>query len=267
MTHEHGDHYNVFQRFLKKYGNQSDFRMDYFLFNAVSESECYNSNNPSNGIRKNLAQMNDNVKNGFKYIKVHTGQTFYFANMKLEILYTHEDTYPKGLEYFNNSSTVFKTTFMNGSAEGDTGIWTGDLERIGSRRLRAMWGREGMKADMVQVAHHGWNGVEAELYDLISPEIVWFPSNAARYRDTIPGRELDGKWWFKGVDYHICYKVDSVKIIIMSDRHNATMTFREGKVDRTWLAQGSANADHLRDLIDNAPLTHDNETIIFPSQR
>ncbi len=259
ITHEHQDHFNVFTQFMEGFGPQNWFRFDFLLFNATSKAECYNCDNPEYKVRDTIEQMQEKVQNGFDYIKVHTGQTFYFANLKIEILYTHEDTYPLGLEYFNNSSTVFKTTFMNNGVDADSGIWLGDLERIGSRRLRAMWGSEGLKADMVQVAHHGYNGVEAELYDQISPTIVWFPSSTSRYtNESKAGYSFDSAQWMRAVNHHLCWEIPTVKLIIMADTWDTTMDFVKGK----------AQMDSLRDI--NHPekeVKHDDRAVIYTAQR
>lgn len=264
MTHEHMDHFTVFKQFMQNYGPQSWFRFDYFLFNATSKTECYNCNNPEYEVRNYIEEMQEKVKNGFDYIKVHTGQKFYFANLKIEILYTHEDTYPLGLEYFNNSSSIYKTTFMHNGVEADTCIWLGDVERIGSRRMRAMWGNEGLKADMVQVAHHGYNGVEAVYYDVVSPTIVWYPSSKGTYNtSSVPNRDPNGSGWMYAVDYHLCYEVSSVKLIIMSDMWDTTMRFENGK------AVIKENGDY--DLYDisnpDAKVEHNNQTVIYTGKR
>ena len=249
----------MFKQFMENFGPHNWFRFDYFLFNATSKSECYNCDNPEFKIRDAMKQLQEKMYKRFEYVKVHTGQAFYFANLKIEIMYTHEDTYPLGLEYFNNSTSVYKTTFMNNGVEEDSCIWLGDVERIGSRRMRAMWGSEGMKADMVQVAHHGYNGVETELYDVISPTIVWFPSSSSRYTvHSRPVYDINGKDWMYAVNHHVCYKVPSVKLIVMADTWDVVMTFVKGK----------AQMDSLRDVNDpEKEVVHDDKAVIFTEQR
>lgn len=221
ITHEHMDHFTVMKKTLEKYGGQ--FQLDYLLFNATSESECINSNNPESVIRKNMASLQQ--KAGFKYIKAHTGQVFYFANCKMEIMATHEDTYPKKLEYFNNSSTIFKTTIKSTDTQGNSResdcIWLGDEERIGGRRLRGLWGSN-LKAEMVQVAHHGGNGTDADVYKLIDPKIVWFP-NDNRYKQS-KGWE-NHKTWCNRVSWLVCYGLKNVDVIIMAENCDYTMIF------------------------------------------
>ncbi|MBE6690731.1 MAG: hypothetical protein E7590_05555 [Ruminococcaceae bacterium] len=224
LSHEHADHMNVLQSFLKTYGKNPAFRFDNFLFNATSDSECYNCSNPEFSMRRNIVSYKQYVTGGFNYLKVHTGQKFYFANCEMDIMGTHEDTYPKRLEYFNNSTTTFKTILTSTDNAGNKTttdcIWLGDLERIGSRRLRAMWG-ENMKADQVQVAHHGFNGCEEKLYDLILPDIVWYPYAKSHYTGSANWANSS---WSNQVDHHICHEMD-VKLIVMSDVYDYTLVF------------------------------------------
>lgn len=228
LTHEHTDHFMVFREFCEKYGQTGMIRLDMLLANFASKTEVSNVYNPQSVVQDNLVKHQEWVKGGFKYIKVHTGQTFYMANAKLECLYTHEDVWPQRLEYFNNTSTVFRVTLDDTNGKGivnksTTMVFLGDLERVGSKCMRAMHGTT-LDADMVQVAHHGWNGVEAELYDLISPEVVWFPYYKSQYTASTNPNKTE---WFYKVNYHLLCEITSVKIIIMADTFNTTIRITE----------------------------------------
>lgn len=226
ITHEHSDHHGGFKKFMQTKVN-STVKVERLLFNGASASETVNVTNPD--IRTIQGFVKDmEAKYGTKYIKVHTGQVFYFINAKIEILYTHEDAYPSKLEYFNNTSTTCKiTTSARGSADVVTGVWLGDLERVGSRRMRAMWG-DYLDSDMGQIAHHGVNGCEAALYDLIRPTVVWFPTSAARVKNMTDSPT--DKYWPYEVDYHVCREIDSVKLIIAADKYETTMVLTGGKL-------------------------------------
>ena len=223
LTHEHSDHFTVFKKFLQTYGKQN-FKMDYLVFNAISASERINSNNPETAVQTNFSTMKEWVNGGFNYIKAHTGQVFYFANLKMEVLYTHEDLYPKHVEYFNNSGTVVRTTITSGSRES-TCIWLGDMERNGSRRLRAMYGPT-LDSEMVQVAHHGGNGCEAALYELIQAEVVWFPSDSGRFNSQGAPAQAPGGAWYNKASWTACNSA-SAEIVIMSDKATQTMYITE----------------------------------------
>ena len=236
ITHEHWDHQMVFYNFCKEYGNQSNVRIDRLFYNPASNEETYNCYNPDSTIEVNL--LNGTIGNwirgdDFEAIKIHTGQVFYLANAELRVMYTHEDIQPQELGYFNNSSSIFKITLhttdrMIGQVAGsenivntETSIWLGDLERIGSKCMRAMYG-ETLKADIVQVAHHGYNGCEIALYDLIDPEIVLWPTDSNTWIGQT--KNPNTSTWFYQVDYHIAHNLTNVKLLNVSQYYNTTIT-------------------------------------------
>ena len=226
ITHEHADHHGGFKKFMQTKVNNS-VKVERLIFNGASASETVNVTNPDIKTIQGFVDTME-TKYGTKYIKVHTGQVFYLINAKIEILYTHEDAYPSKLEYFNNTSTTCKiTTSAKGTSDSVTAVWLGDLERVGSRRMRAMWG-DYLKSDMGQVAHHGVNGCEAALYDLIAPTVVWFPTSAARVK-SMTDSPTD-KYWPYEVDYHVCREISTVKLIISADKYETTMVLTGGKL-------------------------------------
>ena len=238
MTHEHQDHFGTFREFVKGYGQDKALKFERLLFNTTSASQQYNCHNPESTVRDNFDTLKSQVKDGLDIIKIHTGQVFYFANMKMEVLYTHEDAYPKGLEYFNNSTSVVRTTMTALAGAEDeavsTCIWLGDAERIVSRRLRSMYGNTALlQAEHVQVAHHGHAGVEIELYRIISPSVLWWPTRFSAYADRISN--ANHKVWYYRVNYELAYNVASVKTILVADTYNTTMIIKGSENDYTAL--------------------------------
>ncbi len=252
ITHEHWDHHMVFYNFCQEYGNYKEVRIDRLLYNPASNEETYNCYNPSSTIEDNV--LNGNIEkfirgDSFQIVKVHTGQKFYFANAELQVLYTHEDIHPQELVYFNNSSTIFRIDLgvtdrdKNQVASRDdvvnteSTIWLGDLERVGSKCMRAMYG-DTLKADAVQVAHHGYNGVEKELYALIDPEVVLWPTDSANWIGQT--KNPNSSNWFYQVDYFVAHELPNVKLIVVSSYYNTTLTFTENGPDyeNLWDALG-----------------------------
>lgn len=250
LSHEHMDHYSVLRDFCAEYGKKPELRMDALLFNPVSASERINSHNPETYVQNNLSALQNYVSGGFDLVKVHTGQTFYFVNLKLEVLYTHEDTYPKRLEYFNNSSTIFRGTLKTEDASGNptesTMIWLGDTERIGGRRIMAAYG-EGLKADMVQVAHHGHTAVHFIVYQLIAPDVVWWPASISNYRNYTSNK--DHATWYYRVDYQIAFELDSADLILIADTYNTTMFITGTQADWSNLIDLSGGTIVYTDVI------------------
>jgi hypothetical protein len=185
----------------------------------------------------------------FKYIKVHTGMTLYFANLKMEILMTPEDHAPFRITNSNDTNTVTKWTIRSTTAAANTSVtpsmlntagdttWTvlGDSCIYASRWLCAMWGgtynastdlydNAYMAADMVQLAHHGNIGCEVALYKTVKAEVVWFAHNAGAYNDYTQNGKGN---WTRHVD-NTAIHLSTVKYIVVAgiagDSYTDTVT-------------------------------------------
>lgn len=231
LSHGHGDHYSNFLNLCEDYGNQ--FVVEKLLANFTSDEEDYNSYNPTNYVRDQLLRIQRLTKNGMSYVKLHTGQKFYLRNMEIEVLYTHEDLGEVRFNYFNDSSTVIRTTFYstdgNGNRQGvpTSALWLGDLYQNGSKCLRAMYGSY-LKSDMVQLAHHGFQGCELALYRLVAPTCIWWPSSEQFFRETT---NPNSGYWAYNIHAAVATDIDSVRYIIIQDGYNTTVTITKDGAD------------------------------------
>ena len=107
-------------------------------------------------------------------IKAHTGQVMKIAGAEIEMLFTSADLEPYTLEYHNTSSLVFRVT-----AEGNSVMVLGDASQVTNNHLVKVY-KQYLKSDMVQIAHHGYNGV-ADLYSLIDADVVLFPGGVNQF--------------------------------------------------------------------------------------
>lgn len=242
ISHGHGDHYKIMRDFITQYAAYYGtyyITIDRLIANFTSDEEDDNSGNPDNAMRDNWETYSEQIKDapgeeaGFEFIKVHTGERFYIANAEFEVVYTHEDLYPNRLHIYNDSSTVFRMTLYhteNGkiSAASETSmLWLGDAQLDASKWMRSTYGSY-LKSDMVQVAHHNYQGCEWELYQLVAPECVWWPVNRARWTSTTHN---SGSTGYNLCCYNINYKLTSVKYIILSDDFNYTLTITKNGPD------------------------------------
>ncbi len=90
----------------------------------------------------------------------HSGMVYNFADISIEILFTHEDFYPNKLQIYNNSSTIFKITLA-----GKSFLVAGDLQEDGQIKAIKKCGTL-LESDFLQVTHHGFNG-QVEFYKYI----------------------------------------------------------------------------------------------------
>ena len=160
--------------------------------------------------------------------------TVYFANLKMEILMTYEDHAPYRITNSNDTNTVTKWTIR--SANKDT-IWTmlGDSCIYQSRWLCAMWGgryntstklydNSYLKADMLQLAHHGNIGCEIALYKSIQPEIVFFPHQSGSYNSYT---QDSGTNWADVVDRFVINELSTVKYIVVSGMNSTSSSYTD----------------------------------------
>jgi len=237
ISHDHGDHYNIMTDFIKQYASKWGnyyITIDHVIANFTSNWEDDNAVDSSNHMRNQWESYSKMIKDttgkeaGFDLIKVHTGQKFYLANAEFEVIFTHEELYPRRLQIFNDSSTVFRMTLhhtQNGTISADsttTMLWLGDSQTDASQTMRALWG-SALKSDMVQVAHHNYEGCEIKLYQLVAPECVWWPVNLARWKQTTHNNNNA----VNAVCYAINYTISSVKYIILSDTYNYTLSITQ----------------------------------------
>lgn len=257
LTHSHNDHYAAPKAFLTKYGKTGMLRMEYLFGNYPSMISVHNAFGKDSFLTNNASSLPSMVQGGGKFVRIHTGDKFYFANLEIEVLCTQEDLNPLRMEIFNDTSSIVRFTMRATDEEGNrvenreavtTSVWTGDAFVYGSRFCSAMYGSY-LESDMVQLAHHGNIGCESPFYAFIRPTTVWFPNNYEPFLSYTSG--TNSRWQNK-VDYELVYGIGSVKYVYTSDTCNATLTLK---------ASGPAY-EEIYDGITNQPLPYGGSTAI-----
>ncbi|MBE6630084.1 MAG: MBL fold metallo-hydrolase [Ruminococcaceae bacterium] len=239
ITHSHGDHYVNANNFLATYVPQKLIKMDYLVGNFPERSTIYpvagdTVNMGSGTLTKMLGYFTTAGLTPCKYVKVHTGMTLYFANLKMEILMTYEDHAPYRINNSNDTNTVTKWTISSANKD-TTWMMLGDSCIYQSRWLCAMWGGsyntstklyDGsyMQTDMVQLAHHGNIGCEVALYKSIQPTVVFFPHNHSSYNSyTQNGTNT----WQRHVDSYVINSMSSVKYIVVAGMNSTSTSYTD----------------------------------------
>ncbi len=220
LSHAHGDHYGGFSEMLKTYGKTGLVKMDYMIANIPSQ-EAYSSTDFS---EVGTAMTPDTIKllqscinGGFKLIKPHTGMKFHLANVEIETMTTWEDLNPVMCSNTNDTNMVLRLTIgSQNSSEKTTLMWLGDANRLQSRFLCATYGTT-LKVDMSTVAHHGNAGCEIELYEMMSPETLFWTNNTSAAQSYIDPANTG---WINKVDQYFTYELASVKRIFTTGVQN-----------------------------------------------
>ena len=174
ITHIHNDHAGAFIDLAEKSNYLSKITIKQVIYSQPADSDMTDSNQP-----KRLTWMpNALSKMGIsKTVKAHPGQVFYFADLKLTILGGHDLIKPTKISRHNNASIVSMVEFG-----GKKTLYLADAEGDSNAKLEKIYGSE-LDADILQVAHHGYNNTNAGIvYKYITPSIVLWPIQSSDFK-------------------------------------------------------------------------------------
>lgn len=162
ITHPHADHHTAVINLLSDPGE--------ITFDALGSSmlpDSWGAATKVNDMQELFAWNAFAPKIKDKHFEILPGQTFALGSLKIEVL---AGANPDLLvNPFNNQSCVFRLT-----ENGFTFLILGDLGVEAGRRLMAAG--VDLKADAVQMAHHGQQGVEEAFYQAVAPRIAFWPT-------------------------------------------------------------------------------------------
>lgn len=160
LSHLHSDHMTCFLEIVEKHPGTIDFDHVYYNFPSVQF------------IYREEAHYDDGMPERFyaalplfahKAVIVTARDTFDFGQAHIECLYSPNPELT--VNVVNNSSIVLMLSLGGKKIlfPGDAGV--GEGEKI----LNFYSGTDKLKADYVQMAHHGQNGVDRSFYEAVSP--------------------------------------------------------------------------------------------------
>lgn len=185
ITHPHIDHAGAFEVISQK----EDITIDK-VYLSVEEPQWYVGKEPER--QKDIDSFfeaigSDKIKD--KVIEPNIKDEIKIDNVTVTILGLKNPEITTGKNIINNSSMVFRIQVNQKRILflGDTGVES-------SEKLLKNLSKEDLKADIVQVSHHGQNGATEELYKTINPEICLWPTPEWLWRNDINGQEDSGPW-------------------------------------------------------------------------
>ena len=202
ITHPHGDHAGALYRILQDEaaGIQSGIQID-GIYYSFADPEWYTVNDPT---EQTMAHAIIGSFSGLPETMLNTvsrGQTIQVDDVTVQVM---NDRYETSSDKGNNAGIVYKV-WVNGKSI----LFLGDMAEEGGRRLLSEVGAEALKSDIVQMAHHGQNGVDEEFYKAANPSICLWPtpqwlwdSVGSRYRTS----ETKGWMTHLNVQKHYCTK-------------------------------------------------------------
>lgn len=219
ITHPHGDHVGAMVKLLET--EDITIKNLCYSYNSLEWYEKYDERG-FEAEKKAIAELeNKKIKNRLEAKK---GQIINIDNLQCEIIRIANPQITDS-DNGNDSSMVFKiiATDVNKSM-----IFLGDAFIRASEEL--LENPNILKSDVVQMAHHGQNGVTKEVYEAIKPEICCFNSpkwlynndNGNGYNSGIL-KSIEVRSWIEELgaksiqafngDYTLEFKDDEINII------------------------------------------------------
>ncbi len=161
LSHAHLDHISCFNEIAEKHWDK--LTVGQVMYNFPSVQYCARENE----WRGYDHAIEDFVRNrpifADRIVTVYGGDQYDIGEAHIEVLYSPNCEIQNN--YINNSSIIFKLTLG-----GKRILFTGDAGvEEGEKCLAFYAGTDKLRADYIQMAHHGQNGVDRPFYEAVSP--------------------------------------------------------------------------------------------------
>ena len=182
ITHFHDDHVGALWTLLREHpditvdGVYCNLPSDEFIIRHTPKQDFWTSREMLDGLRGVMAER------GIPFMTAQTGDVYTFDGgaATVRILHTPDETLVRNP--INDSSIVFRF-----EADGKRILFLGDLGPEGGDQLLADVPHEELKADFVQMAHHGQGCVSKECYAVIKPTYCLWPTPSWLWDNMGPG--------------------------------------------------------------------------------
>lgn len=205
VTHPHSDHVGALNEILSHPEYNITVDNIYYSFADLSwyyDYEAYRADMVAQ-LMNTFAALPQEKLHG----DIYKGQEIWVDNIKITVM---NKPYLQPYNSINNSSVAYMLDI-----NGKKALFIGDMGVESGKQFIADNPPEALKCDILQMAHHGQNGVGLEVYKVLQPEICLWPTPGWLWNND-SGSGLDsGNWktletrsWMAqlGVPYHICIK-------------------------------------------------------------
>lgn len=174
FSHAHQDHIGAFIEFTRKYLDKAVIEQLLFHFQPIDYSWVKEEDGWKSSDEATAKEFYRVLETDCKHIPVvtpHTGDVLRFGELTVEVLYTQEDLWPTPA-CGNDYSTVIAVNLC-----GQRILFLGDAEPKADQVLLDH-NKDALACDILQVAHHGFNGSTIELYAQTHAKVALWPSPA-----------------------------------------------------------------------------------------
>lgn len=183
ITHIHEDHFGGFLDLSFKEDVLNRVTIEKLIYNQSSDMELLSHSEGRAHLLDWAKQFEGAIKrwNPKELVKAHPGQVFYIKNLKMTVFSSQElvlgakntltESYITSLPEENEASVVCKIDFM-----GKTALYLADSCICTHRDIFEPVYNTELKADILQVAHHGYGNTGGNyIYKYIEPQMVFWP--------------------------------------------------------------------------------------------
>ena len=184
LTHPDTDHIGALADIL--YNHSTEITID-GIYYSFHEDSWYAEHDA------NVASMVAYTKGAFANVApevlhgdIVSGQVIEAGPAKIQVL---NQAYKMTNDVTNNSSVAYLV-----SLNGTNVVFLGDLAKAGGAQLMADHDLGALNCDIVQLAHHGQNGVDFEVYKALRPSIALWPTPQWLWDNDNGGGAGSGPW-------------------------------------------------------------------------
>lgn len=174
ITHAHNDHLGTIL-YLFEHIRPFDIEIENLCFDFpdedyLSEREDYDENHR---FLKAVREL------GIKTVTTKAGDIFDCGRVRVEVLNDHMES--KEFTDLNSTGIMLLIHFPEKSI-----LFLGDMNKEAENIYLEKYGSEKLRCDIVQMAHHGQNGVSKSFYELIKPKICLYTTPKWLWENNMP---------------------------------------------------------------------------------
>lgn len=183
LSHAHCDHIDAFKKTVREYWDTVRVDRIFYNFPETSYEEAYEPGDAYTS--RDFYELEPRFHD--RTTVVHTGDRIVYDDVTFDIL--HEPDTSVHDNPANNCSIVIRMTL-----EGQTVLFLGDLGVEGGKRLLADYGKEALRSDFCELAHHGQSGVTFDVYEAVCPRAALWCTPEWLWRND-PGQGYGSGFW------------------------------------------------------------------------
>ena len=167
LTHPHSDHVGALTEILNDMSNPVEIDKIYYSF---LDNNYYKQGEHQGRMSDltNLQAAFQRIDSAKLYAPVRKGEQILVDDVLITVM---NDPYACPQNTFNNSSVAYRL-----EVGGKRILFLGDMGWQAGENLLKVCAPEELRADVVQMSHHGQDGVEKKVYEIIAPEICLWPT-------------------------------------------------------------------------------------------